>query len=183
MKVACPSCSRPLNLPDQFAGKTSKCPACQKSFTVPELTDKDGQPIVITSVPIVPEDKLALANMVDKNPDALNGAPDPTQIEICPSCGKLWKKGQKECKKCHYNVIAGMKLAAPRKKRLADVANLDVSSLVTYAIVAVIGYGLYWLYCNANDITRKGHEAYDNATRTTPTDEDNSAMTRKDSKK
>jgi len=35
MKVACPSCNKPLNVPDEWAGRTARCPFCKAAFTVP----------------------------------------------------------------------------------------------------------------------------------------------------
>jgi len=36
IKIACPSCQKNLNVPDNAAGKRGKCPACQTIIAVPE---------------------------------------------------------------------------------------------------------------------------------------------------
>ncbi len=37
MRVFCPSCSEPINLSDDQAGKTTVCPLCKATFTAPSL--------------------------------------------------------------------------------------------------------------------------------------------------
>lgn len=37
MRVFCPTCSEPINIGDELAGKTTSCPLCQANFTAPPL--------------------------------------------------------------------------------------------------------------------------------------------------
>jgi LSD1 subclass zinc finger protein len=37
MEFLCPSCQKPLQVPDQYAGTRMKCPLCQAMFTAPAL--------------------------------------------------------------------------------------------------------------------------------------------------
>lgn len=39
MKVACPNCQKPIKVPDEWAGRTARCPVCKGPFVVP------GQPV------------------------------------------------------------------------------------------------------------------------------------------
>jgi C4-type Zn-finger protein len=38
--VRCPSCSKNLNVPDKYAGKKAKCPACQGTLTIPVVLEE-----------------------------------------------------------------------------------------------------------------------------------------------
>ncbi|MBL8799658.1 MAG: hypothetical protein JNM56_37595, partial [Planctomycetia bacterium] len=37
MKLLCPTCQKPLEVPEQYAGQMMKCPLCNNTFTVPVL--------------------------------------------------------------------------------------------------------------------------------------------------
>src|SRR5262245_52555434 len=37
MNLLCPSCQKPLTVPEQFAGQQMKCPLCEGTFLVPAL--------------------------------------------------------------------------------------------------------------------------------------------------
>jgi uncharacterized protein (DUF983 family) len=38
--VRCPSCSKNLSVPDKYAGKKAKCPACQGTLTIPVVLEE-----------------------------------------------------------------------------------------------------------------------------------------------
>jgi ribosomal protein L40E len=127
-----------------------------------------------------PVDELALQEM-DHKPDG--GPPDPTALEVCPGCGAKWKIGAKECKKCHYNAIVGAKLRPPLKSRHGILSNFDIQKMFLYAAIAAIAFGIYWLVTNFDSLKRKGNDWYDNASRSRPTETDDTVMIRKDAPK
>jgi hypothetical protein len=153
MKLPCPACAQPLNLPDKFAGKNVKCPACQQSFDAPAAIGvNEWSQNVDAAVP----DELALHSLIDK-PDT--SIPDPTNLEFCPGCSARWKKGARECKKCHYNAIAGAKLKPPNKHR----GNIYFDWQKVFLYIAALGaaVGVYWVFNNFEYIKRKYESAFD----------------------
>ena len=187
MKVPCPSCAQPLTLPDKMAGKIAKCPACQKSFSVPGSGAKPGKPGLLARIsgsrPGVPDappappsaDELALRSVTgEAHPDA------PPRLEACPYCGTPWREGQAECGKCHYNVVVGKRM---HRHRTHLSLNFDVHKLFLYAVVIGLILGLYWLFNNWNRFRENVSNRLDNATRTEPSADDRELLIRKDSTK
>jgi hypothetical protein len=39
MNLLCPNCSKPITIPDQYAGQLMKCPLCANNFTAPGMPD------------------------------------------------------------------------------------------------------------------------------------------------
>jgi hypothetical protein len=59
-RIACPSCAKNLNVPDQYAGKKVKCPACQAVMTVPAAAPPRPpaeEPVEVT--PVAPSGRRA----------------------------------------------------------------------------------------------------------------------------
>jgi hypothetical protein len=54
--VRCPSCSKNLNVPDKFAGKRARCPACQGAVTIPVMAEEvvEELEVVEEAAPIRP---------------------------------------------------------------------------------------------------------------------------------
>jgi hypothetical protein len=50
VQVRCPSCSKSLNVPDQYAGRKVKCPGCQAAFAVPGAAESET-PLEVTPIP------------------------------------------------------------------------------------------------------------------------------------
>lgn len=44
MKLLCPTCQKPLEVPEQYAGQMMKCPLCNNTFTVPVLAQMPAAP-------------------------------------------------------------------------------------------------------------------------------------------
>ena len=51
--IACPNCHKKLNVPEKYAGRSAKCPACQKPFPV-EFPKTSEEPPVTTVHDAVP---------------------------------------------------------------------------------------------------------------------------------
>jgi hypothetical protein len=201
VKVTCPHCSRPLNLPDRFAGKNAKCPACQQSFDCPELPPDPKAKPAKTAAPAKapaaaaaapapamaahvsqgdPDDELALIDHGDPHEHDL--PPDPTTVEICPGCGAKWKKDARQCKKCNYNIIAGAKIKPPVKRRVK--LNIDAQKVFLYMAIVGAAYGGYWLYHGGwRQISGKVNKEFDDAARGHVSADDDAAMTRNASRR
>ncbi|NOX59182.1 MAG: hypothetical protein GXP29_10040 [Planctomycetes bacterium] len=61
MQVACPYCTKPNELDDQIAGRTTRCPACGKSFIAPDELAVIGQRHTLVSFPVA---SVVLLNFV-----------------------------------------------------------------------------------------------------------------------
>lgn len=161
-----------LNLPDAFAGRTSKCPACQKVYTVPGVA-AEAKPASEDNVAVIPRagsrgEMASLQAMMDEDDENDTGpkpqAPDPTAIDVCPGCGLKWKKNSRECKKCHYNVIVQRKLKPIAKpSNFKQAINFDVTQIFIWVLIGGVLYGGIWFYNNFNEVKRKGDKAFDEA--------------------
>jgi hypothetical protein len=45
--IACPTCRKPINLPEQYAGAVVNCPHCANALTVPQLYESPTAPVVL----------------------------------------------------------------------------------------------------------------------------------------
>jgi len=169
VKLPCPYCAQVLNLPDRFAGKVSKCPACQQSFQVPgeaapvpAAASAESSEQTTTShkaADSLPGDELALHSLMDQQ-DTKKG---PAELVVCPKCQTDWKKGAAECVKCHYNVFVGGKVRGPKKRTMN--AHFDIQKVFLWLFVAGLCYGGYWLYNHFGAIRRSGDKMFDDASR------------------
>ncbi|HYG74405.1 MAG TPA: hypothetical protein VEK08_05310 [Planctomycetota bacterium] len=175
MKLPCPYCSQSLNLPDRFAGKVTKCPACQQSFQVPALEvpaeaagnaapaaaaaakPHSEEPVARLASDADPADDLALHTLMERE-DAPRG---PESLTVCPKCATPWKKDAIECAKCQYNVFVGGKLRRPPKRSMN--LNFDIQKLFLLAFIAALCYGGYWMYNNFGKVRRQGDKFFDDA--------------------
>lgn len=178
MKLPCPYCAQPLNLPDRFAGKTTKCPACQKSFEVPGLPEGAPDAAKPNIAPTMPKD-----GVLDQHSAAEEKKRDgPPALKTCPSCGAAWKKDATECGKCRYNVFIGGKVKRGVKRKFN--INIDAQKVFLYMFIAGVLYSGYWLYNGGWNMLSKGvNKTFDDAARGHPTEEDDTAMKRRDSGK
>ena len=180
MKIPCPNCSQTLTLPERFAGKITKCPACQKSFEVPGPPPGSPEAAAAVNANIAPamakNEEMGLQSLMqEKKPDG------PPELNVCPACNAPWKKGATDCPKCQYNVFVGGKLRKPPKQKFNF--KIDTQQIFLYLFVAGLLFGGYWLYNNFGDIKRKGDKAFDDAARGHPSEEDDTPAKRKDAPK
>ena len=47
MKIQCPTCDQRLETPDELAGQTIECPACNASLAVPSLATPPPSPVQV----------------------------------------------------------------------------------------------------------------------------------------
>jgi len=181
VKLPCPYCAQQLNLPDRFAGKTTKCPACQQSFQVPgpeigspEAEAAAPQGNIAPAIPKGGDDELALHSLMEEKKPS--GPPD---LKVCPACNAPWKKDSVECGKCRYNVFIGGKVKRGAKRRMS--LNIDAQQIFLYAFIAGVLYGGYWLYNGGwNSVSKTVNKTFDDAARGHPSEEDDTVMKRRD---
>ena len=181
MKLPCPHCGQSLNLPDRFAGKVTKCPACQQSFEVPG--PPEGSPEAAAAVqgniaPAIPKnDELALHSLMEEKK-----SDGPPPLTVCPACNAPWKKNATECGKCRYNVFIGGKIKRGAKRRRG--INIDAQQVFLYMFIAGILYGGYWLYNGGwNMFSKTVNKTFDDAARGHPDENDDTVMKRRNSEK
>lgn len=189
LKVPCPNCNRTLNLPDHFAGKQAKCPACMQGFAVPGGADTgvgglmaQAQAVPQPSAPaaVAPSEEMAWRALAGNKEE--DQAPATARaIDVCPGCGAKWKKGAVTCGKCYYNIYAAKRIRPAARGRL--LPQFDVHKLFLWGLAIAAAYGAYWLYTHYTDIKHKGDKAFDDASRGNITTEDDTVMIRKETRK
>jgi hypothetical protein len=117
--LACPSCSRPLRVPDELLDKAVRCPHCLTTFTGSPQPEAAPAP-----VPAVPSSPVVVPNLAlddpgpsvpggqgvvaDERPAARPPAPaeDPADASTrpCPTCGERIGRNDKRCRYCGEDV-------------------------------------------------------------------------------
>jgi hypothetical protein len=162
LTVACTACKNSVTVPDVLIGKDIHCPSCNHAFPV--------------KPPSPDQDELALQPSTVEQ--VAGGPADPTALEKCPHCGTAWKKGRVDCTKCKYNAITQRRMKELGKPR--SRFSFDVHTIFIYVVIGGLLFGIYWLYNNFDRMKREGTKMYDNAARSAPSENDDAAMTRKD---
>ncbi len=105
MKVSCPSCKQALKVPDDWAGRTARCPHCKSPFSVPGQAAAAPKPAAPAADPEEPGavNLQALAGLVPEE-QASGPAPDAP-----PGQRRGWfkPKAPKQEGKKHPQVIKG----------------------------------------------------------------------------
>ena len=109
--LKCPSCTKPVQIPDGAAGKQLKCPSCQKPFTVPKPA---GAPAPgAAKVPVGAGVAAAGASSAPVNPSsasigdfALPSIPQQSSggATKCPACQSDLLPGAISCMDCGYMI-------------------------------------------------------------------------------
>ncbi len=69
MTVACPGCSRTLNVPDDLLGELVKCPVCSKQFKVePEVHSASTHPADTPTMPYTPKPEPVKPDRQEEDP-------------------------------------------------------------------------------------------------------------------
>ena len=95
MKLHCPRCEKKLSIPDKFAGKAIRCPACNRAFNVPKpqvaLSGPGGPAVDLENLAALErgssqmgEEELAGAQLA--NHAKVKAKPGE---RTCPQCGKI----------------------------------------------------------------------------------------------
>ncbi len=95
MKLHCPRCEKKLSIPDKFAGKAIRCPACNRAFNVPKpqvaLSGPGGAAVDLENLAALErgssqmgEEELAGAKMADHS----KAKAKPGE-RTCPQCNKI----------------------------------------------------------------------------------------------
>lgn len=95
MKLHCPRCEKKLSIPDKFAGKAIRCPACNRAFNVPKpqvaLSGPGGAAVDLENLAALErgssqmgEEELAGAKMADHS----RAKAKPGE-RTCPQCNKI----------------------------------------------------------------------------------------------
>lgn len=95
MKLHCPRCEKKLSIPDKFAGKAIRCPACNRAFNVPKpqvaLSGPGGPAVDLENLAALERGSSQMAE------EELAGAQVATYAKAkakpgertCPQCGKI----------------------------------------------------------------------------------------------
>ena len=140
MRLNCPSCTAVLNLSDSLIKKLVRCPKCEQNFVVPEAAEPVVAPRAEIKIAAAPDTYEIGESLPNEN---VPPPQDPALLKFCPGCGAPWKKGARECKKCHYVPELGAQLRPKDRKRF----DLRFESQKVYLVlfVGVVIYGVYML--------------------------------------
>lgn len=158
MKLRCPRCQKKLGIPDKYAGKAIRCPACNRAFTVPKLDaegmagpdasrlDLEGlaslerQSEEMDQNELVAAQKELAARRVEEVP---TGGTDPKQ-RVCPSCNKVVRVddpyAEVLCSHCWKPIPALIKGAAVARQRVLGGATTfygELAGCIAYPIPAI----------------------------------------------
>lgn len=101
MKVSCPNCQRVLQAPDEWGGRTVKCPGCKKPINLPKSDAHDDLGYDLNSLDALEHQGEALVRDAKVKPlshkeamaaksKAAEEAGEPVadpRIRVCPKCG------------------------------------------------------------------------------------------------
>jgi hypothetical protein len=107
--INCPACHHAGNVPDQYGGKTIRCPKCQAKFVVPPAG---------SAVSAAPRPAQFPANPQAPRPQAtpvVQGSP-PSAGTRCPYCSEPIQASAKKCKHCGEWLDPAMRPGAGQAK-------------------------------------------------------------------
>lgn len=115
IKFACAACRQKLEAPEDMAGETLPCPACNKPISIPKPDP------VAPAAPPKPRPTLTIGtmnNLVESATRAADkaaekAAPAPVAgpgAGKCKSCGESMEAGTVLCLKCGFHAKLGKKL-------------------------------------------------------------------------
>src|SRR5688572_25462452 len=107
--IKCPHCQKPMQVPDNVAGKTVKCPSCTKPFQVPALAAAAANAPTVARPQSNPEINIAAAKQAAPAgaPKVAQAAPKPATPTKCPACSSPLNEGAVSCMDCGFLLTAG----------------------------------------------------------------------------
>lgn len=144
IEFRCPVCDKLLRTADDKAGRTSACPGCGGTITVPEGPDPTGAGADFGSSsgrgtpPPLPSAPAAPRPAADSSYDAMFGADDDHQTspadreKPCPVCGGTIKAAARKCRHC------GEVFAPPR----SDSSGLKPNRASTAIVMAALSWAV-----------------------------------------
>jgi predicted Zn finger-like uncharacterized protein len=143
--IDCPSCQRKLRVPDEFLGKSVRCPTCGESFRAPEAAAA-GEPapapaaagpepllnvplrLELDDQPPAPRPAAEAPRPAEPEPPRRRREPDDEDdrdeprrrrgSERCPGCGEDVRRGAAVCRYCGFDLEAEDDGAPRRRVRL-----------------------------------------------------------------
>jgi predicted amidophosphoribosyltransferase len=147
MRQTCPSCSKTLDIGDEFLGKLVRCPSCTLTFVASAaLADAPGQK---QPQPVDRSRIQSEGYELDGEADAPPQDTGITEPKFCPNCGKLWPTGKPQCTNCRYDLVLRRVALLERKFRLPKV---DMQGVYVLLAVAALAVGGYFLFKNWNAV-------------------------------
>lgn len=68
LTISCPSCQRPLRVPESLLGQSVKCPSCGQIFTAPDQLEEETPQRAALDQPLPPPNPEPRAHQADEEP-------------------------------------------------------------------------------------------------------------------
>ena len=102
------ACGKALNVKDEFAGRTVKCPGCGQGVTVPAGGPSAAQAQAYAVAPEQQPVQQQVAPAVGGLNDLFDEEGFDTNItSVCPACSQVMQETDVLCTKCGYNKMTG----------------------------------------------------------------------------
>ncbi len=100
--IRCPHCKFAMQVPDNAAGKTVRCPnaTCKQMFVVPAASGSAG--VQKQAPKPAPAQAPAAQQPAAQKPDAPAAASTPSEPTVCPACSSPWTSGAIACMDCGF---------------------------------------------------------------------------------
>ena len=131
IRVTC-QCGQSLNVPDTMAGKSGKCPKCQKMLKIPAASSAPAEAAKPAGTPKLGKTasgspKPTASTMADLLDTA--GLVQKTGI-FCPHCDQPSKPGAVICTHCGFNFTEGTKVEGHKSNQKKQFGNKNLNEAV-----------------------------------------------------
>lgn len=128
IRVTC-QCGQSLNVPDNMAGKSGKCPKCQQMIRIPGAADGEGapskKPATQNLAPPRPVSQPATDNRMAGLLDAA-GLVQKSGV-FCPNCDQPSRPGAVLCTHCGFNFTEGTKIEGHKTAEKKQFGNRNLN--------------------------------------------------------